>query len=221
MTERQWQEEYLPVPMLRFLRTRYRLVRTKVGRRKLRLVAAANCLTVADLYSDNADCTARVELAFRVADGLAQESELRSEAIALRDYGDGRENARQATWAAVNADALTAAILSGNYAAFARRYTTAGDPEFAERKALRAQVGLVRCIFGNPFRPVAGDPAWRTTSVVGLAETIYSALAFDRLPLLADALEEAGCDHPDVLAHCRLPGPHARGCWVVDRVIGK
>jgi hypothetical protein len=80
---------------------------------------------------------------------------------------------------------------------------------------------LLRCVVGNPLRPVAFDPVWRSESAVLLASAIYAERAFDRLPILADALEEAGCDHPDVLAHCRGPGPHARGCWVVDGVLGK
>jgi hypothetical protein len=56
---------------------------------------------------------------------------------------------------------------------------------------------------------------------VSLATGIYDERAFDRLPILADALEEAGCDNADVLAHCRGDGPHARGCWVVDGVLGR
>jgi hypothetical protein len=84
-----------------------------------------------------------------------------------------------------------------------------------------AQAGLLRDIFGNPFRPPTFDPSWRTSTAVGLARSIYAARAFDRLPILADALEEAGCDNPDVLSHCRGDGPHVRGCWVVDLVLGK
>ncbi len=80
---------------------------------------------------------------------------------------------------------------------------------------------LLRDIFGNPFRPVAFDPAWRTETVVALACGIYAERAFDRMPILADALEETGCDHADILSHCRGPGPHACGCWVVDAVLGK
>jgi hypothetical protein len=84
-----------------------------------------------------------------------------------------------------------------------------------------AQAALLRCIFGNPFRPVAVDPAWLTPTVVQLAQGIYDDRAFDRLPILADALQDAGCDNDDVLNHCRDDGPHARGCWVVDLVLGK
>lgn len=80
---------------------------------------------------------------------------------------------------------------------------------------------LLRCIVGNPFRPVAFAPEWRTTVAVEIAAQIYESRDFGSLPVLADALEEAGCDHPAVLAHCREPGEHARGCWVVDGVLGK
>jgi hypothetical protein len=60
------------------------------------------------------------------------------------------------------------------------------------------------------------------TPVAGkVGESIYADRAFDRLPILADALEEAGCTDADILAHCRGPGPHARGCWVVDLILGK
>jgi hypothetical protein len=80
---------------------------------------------------------------------------------------------------------------------------------------------LIREIFGNPFRPVAIDPRWLTETVVALATGIYAERAFDRMPILADALEEAGCDHADILSHCRGDGPHVRGCWVVDLLLGK
>ena len=80
---------------------------------------------------------------------------------------------------------------------------------------------MVRDIFGNPFRPVEFDPRWRTSDVLGLARAIYDDRAFDRLPILADALMDAGCADEQVLAHCREPGQHVRGCWVVDLVLGK
>ena len=85
--------------------------------------------------------------------------------------------------------------------------------------------------------PAANRPPWSATSsatrsapslstragasadVVGLARTIYADRAFDRLPLLADALMDAGCADEQVLGHCREAGPHARGCWVVDMIL--
>jgi hypothetical protein len=86
------------------------------------------------------------------------------------------------------------------------------------------QAKLLRDIFGPlPFRSIAVDPAWRVWNdgtVVRIARASYDEQAFDRLPILADALEEAGCDDADILAHCRQHGPHIRGCWVVDLILG-
>jgi hypothetical protein len=85
-----------------------------------------------------------------------------------------------------------------------------------------SQAVLLRDIFGNPFRPVTADPAWLTSTVVALARGIYDERALDRMPILADALQDAGCDHADLLDHCRDPhAAHVRGCWVVDLLLGK
>jgi hypothetical protein len=83
------------------------------------------------------------------------------------------------------------------------------------------QCRMVRDIFGNPFRPVAVDPAWLTATVLALAQGICADRAFDRLPILADALEDAGCDNEQLLEHCRGSGPHVRGCWAVDLILSK
>src|SRR5262249_51106589 len=83
---------------------------------------------------------------------------------------------------------------------------------------------LLHCVFANPFSRIASHPAWLTWNdgtVHKLAQTVYDDRRFDLLPILADALEEAGCDNADILAHCRGPGPHVRGCWVVDLLLGK
>ncbi len=88
-------------------------------------------------------------------------------------------------------------------------------------KFVSVQAKIINDIFGNPFRPVAFDPSWRTTTAVGLARQVYEARDFAAMPILADALEDAGCADADVLAHCRGDGPHVRGCWVVDLVLGK
>ncbi len=81
---------------------------------------------------------------------------------------------------------------------------------------------ILRDIFGNPFRPVTFNPAWRSSDVVALARGIYDDRAFDRMPILADALQDAGSDNDDVLNHCRDTNqPHARGCWVVDLILDK
>jgi hypothetical protein len=86
---------------------------------------------------------------------------------------------------------------------------------------LAPQGPYLREIFGNPFRPVILNTAWRTSTVTALAQAIYEDRAFDRLPILADALEDAGCTDADILGHCRGGGEHVRGCWVVDLVLGK
>lgn len=81
---------------------------------------------------------------------------------------------------------------------------------------------LVRCIFGLAFTTAIIEPAWLTwnNSTVGrIATTICDERGFDRMPILADALEEAGCDNADILNHCRQPGEHARGCWVIDALL--
>ena len=80
----------------------------------------------------------------------------------------------------------------------------------------------LRDIFGNPFRPVAFSPAWRTDTALTLARTMYESREFSAMPILADALQDAGCDNTDILDHCRNPKQvHVRGCWVVDLVLGK
>ena len=75
--------------------------------------------------------------------------------------------------------------------------------------------------FGDPRRPVAIDSGWRTSTVLALARGMYESRDFGAMPILADALQDAGCDSDDILNHCRGPGPHVRGCWVVDLVLGK
>ena len=89
----------------------------------------------------------------------------------------------------------------------------------------REQAALLRCLFGSPFRPPAPLPlavlAWNDGTVRRIAEGIYGERAFDRLPILADALLDAGCDDEGLLAHCRSEEPHVRGCWAVDLILGK
>ena len=86
----------------------------------------------------------------------------------------------------------------------------------------RWQVACLRCLVGNPFRPATFDPAWRTSTAVALSSQIYDMRDFSPMPILADALQDAGCDRDDILNHCRdAKQVHVRGCWVVDRVLGK
>ena len=102
------------------------------------------------------------------------------------------------------------------------------DEQFAvRRQALLTeevvrQSDLFRDVFGNPFRPVTCSPEWRTDTAALLARQMYDSRDFSAMPILADALQDAGCDSDDILAHCRDPhATHVRGCWVVDLVLGK
>jgi hypothetical protein len=98
------------------------------------------------------------------------------------------------------------------------------DVQSGRRLERERQAEFVRDIFGNPFRPVAVEPAWLTwnhATVPAFARRVYGERRFEDLPILADALEDAGCAEADILAHCRGPGPHARGCWVLDLLLGK
>jgi hypothetical protein len=86
----------------------------------------------------------------------------------------------------------------------------------------RVRLGaILRDIFGNPFRPVALDASWLTSDVVALARQMYESRDFTAMPILADALQDAGCEDEAVLSHCRSDGPHVRGCWVIDLLTGR
>lgn len=93
---------------------------------------------------------------------------------------------------------------------------------WAERKE---QSDLLRDLFGVlPFRPVAVEASWliwNDGTVVKLAQRIYDDRGFEDMPILADALEEAGCNNADILGHCRQPGQHVRGCWLIDLLTGR
>jgi hypothetical protein len=91
-----------------------------------------------------------------------------------------------------------------------------------EQLTSRTIASLLRDIFGNPFRPVSFDPAWRTSTVLSLASQMYESRDFGAMPILADALQDAGCASEDILDHCRdAKQVHVRGCWVVDLVLSK
>jgi len=95
----------------------------------------------------------------------------------------------------------------------AQKVTRLGPPERTS--------GLLREVFGNPVAPVAFSPTWRTSTTLALGQGMYDARDFSAMPILADALQDAGCEDAAILDHCRGPGPHVRGCWVVDLVLGK
>jgi len=93
--------------------------------------------------------------------------------------------------------------------------------KIAGRKLHEYQASMLREICGNPFRPITLDLSWLTSTVTSLANAIYTDRAFDRMPILADALEDSGCNNADILDHCRQPAEHCRGCWALDLVLGK
>jgi hypothetical protein len=125
------------------------------------------------------------------------------------------------------------ATRAANLATFSQNTTDGNIPHGEVEAGARirewlAQIDLLRDIFGNPFRPVSISPGWLTPTVTNLATAAYEErilpsgeLDSARLAVLADALEEAGCDSADVLSHLREPGPHVRGCWVVDLLLDK
>ena len=88
-------------------------------------------------------------------------------------------------------------------------------------RIIRYYADMIRDVIRNPFMTFAFDARWLTADAVGLARGIYEDRAFERMPLLADALMDAGCDDEQILTHCRSAGPHVRGCWVVDLVLDK
>jgi hypothetical protein len=137
--------------------------------------------------------------------------------------------------AACAACACYVAITTGNLCAEANRlaanamravtepfsYSEGDFEQSADFIELGKQAQMLHDIIGNPFRPAAVDSGWLTPGVVEMARTIYDSRAFDRMPELADALEDAGCHDAVILNHCRQPGGHVRGCWVVDAILGK
>jgi hypothetical protein len=213
--------------MLRFLRDR-------VPDRKLRLFAVACARRAWPASVEDGATRDAVEVAERFADQAATVKECRAARAALAaplgaeaDWRVryARHMAKGVAKADAGAAALETALLALQLAGAPalERYEgdaiSAADRHSARVEAAR-QVASVRCLFGNPFRPVAADPSWLTSDVLALAQGIYDERAFDRAPILADALEDAGCADADALAHLRHGGEHARGCWVLDLVLG-
>jgi hypothetical protein len=186
----------------------------KVSDRKLRLFACGCCRGIWHLVTDGRSQRA-VEVAERYADGEAAGEDLAAAGAAAdaAAWDAPRDAAKPAAW--------DAAWTTRDAARFTA-WDAAWDP---------ASAALLRDLFGNPFRPVPVDPAWlawRGGTVARLAQAAYQHrhlpsghLDPARLAVLADALEEAGCSDPDILAHLRGPGPHARGCWPVDLLLGR
>jgi hypothetical protein len=197
--------------------------------RKLRLFAVACCRCSRQLLL-NASHRGAVDIAERFADGDATAEELadayrRTNEIARAlNAGEDWESEREIRrWAEAVAVLNATAPFTEDWHAPSK----AGDAVWQIRRAAHRDidprlVALLRDIFGNPFRPVALVPAWLTSDVVVIARRMYESRDFGAMPILADALQDAGCDNDEVLAHCRgVSLTHVRGCWVVDLVLGK
>jgi hypothetical protein len=222
MTEAEWLACVEPLPMLRYLARR-------ASGRKFRLFAQACWQRLAHLLTDERlrDYVLVLE---GHADGLVGATELAGARAAARTAhrqltAASGHNTREAgvsrsllKWGRYRKAETVArnASWAGCEAAWAGDWAVA-----AEKKA---QCDLLRDIVGNPFRPSAVDPSWAVWNdglVVKLAAAAYEERAFDRLPVLADALEEAGCTDAVLLDRLRGPGPHALGCHALDAVLGK
>jgi hypothetical protein len=235
MTEAEWLACADPQKMLASLRGR-------ASGRKLRLFACACHRRVRHGCGDDDELSGAVDLIERHADGTLGglgpgAIEQAEEAL----IGDANRGWRSTPWVEhASSYALDLATWpewqrceAAGVAAFQPADPAAARAaldlaEAAYRRAVAAERGeqcrLLRDIFGNPFRPPQVHPAWLTWNggTVGkLAEAVYAKRAFDGLPVLADALEEAGCTNADILNHLRGPGPHGRGCWALDAVLGK
>jgi len=204
MTEAEWRNAIEPHGMLAFLRAT-----GMMGERKRRLCAVACSRRVWHLI----DAAGRraVEVAEQFADGLANAEELRAARLACQGAGG------HAAWyaAATNADVAVRNAARSAQAGVAH----AAEVEIGE---LLAQADLVRDIFGPlPFRAQSVDSAWRTASVLELANDIYRYRTFEQMPALSDQLEKAGCDNEEILSHCRGRATHVRGCFILDLILGK
>lgn len=194
MTEQEWLEANDPEPMIEYLHG-------KASERKLRLFACATFRHLAPWLKDEGLAT--VEKGERFADGQLRREEARRARNALQ----------------LGAQQSVSFVLSDSIALGMRSLMS--HEFWIHRGNWKLHTALVRDIFGNPFRPASVDSSCLTSMVRLLAQSIYDDRAFDRMPVLADALEEAGCINVDILRHCRGLGPHVRGCWVVDLLLGK
>jgi hypothetical protein len=225
MTEAEWLAAKNPGPMVDHLRDR-------VSDRKMRLFACVCCRQVWPLLGDERSRTA-VEVAEQFADrGTKSWARLAvAEAEAWKAAGTLLVSSDPALSAAARAAALTTLTTGRRREPWWLHHQNAWDTISRDvagprdRRPVKAlQAALLRDVIGHPFYPVEIVPswlAWSAGAVSELARSIYEERAFDRLPILGDALEEAGCADAAILNHCRGPGPHVRGCRVVDLLLGK
>ncbi len=194
--------------------------------RKLRLFSVACCRRLLCVVTVRPVSELAVEVAERYADGNATDGELNEVCCyannvaehACRDIAE-----REPGWMRADGTAMNAAWAIAQNSSLPPDHDGRSPIFQAKVQAEQAnQCQVLRDIFGNPFRPIALDPSWLTSDVLLLARGIYDDRAFDRMPILADALQDAGCTNDEVLNHCRDTSlTHVRGCWVVDLVLGK
>jgi hypothetical protein len=203
MTEAEWLTGNEPEAMWEHCKREVR------NARRTRLLAVACCR----LVWDSLDLWYRdvVEVAERYADGQASRADFRR--LGYPAIGGPPSDVEVVVGQARADDAW----IDERY--FVECFANLYSP-MAVGVAFDVVVGLVRDIFGNPFHPVTFPSEWRTDTAVTLARQMYESRDFSAMPILADALQDAGCDNEDILNHCRQPGPHVRGCWVVDLVLG-
>jgi hypothetical protein len=238
MTEAEWFHTDDAKEMVNFLCQEQNGHRRKVGRRKLRLFGCACCRNHWDVMiesrsraaveymerlADEADviaCLEKVQEDARQGLTAIQYSHLRNPADPrLRDRDTREDLAATAAHALVSRQPWMSALADQDM----RMYVGEGD-EVAHRlwrQRLKRMADLLRDIFGNPFQVLKVPRGWQTANVVALAQVIYDERVYDRMPILGDALEDAGCTNADMLMHCRQPGEHVRGCWVVDLLLDK
>jgi hypothetical protein len=210
MTENQWLTTINQLDLIKH-------VRPAASARKLRLCGCGTARLNWQWLTKKVFRRA-IEVAERFADGEATAAQL-DQAYTKAMLTKPKED---------EADFSTERRASIYYSSKQALYTAAEDAwtaaYYSQREACNVEeCGVVRDVFGNPFRPVTFDPRWRLADAVGVARAIYDERAFDadRMGVFCDALLDAGCDSADVLDHLRGPGPHVRGCWVVDLVLGK
>jgi len=209
-----------------------RVLRGRADERKLRLFAVAGCRSVWSLVQ-GMDGQRALETAEGYADGAVTQHEMITAYVSTNTLINVIRSQSRNVHQDPKAFALLAVLrgTSTGLCFYGRDweyetydpYQCASDvAEYVEKGSAWGKKGdTLRDIFGNPFRPVAFDTAWRTDTAVALATQMYESRDFGAMPILADALQDAGCDSDDILSHCRGPGPHVRGCWVVDLVLGK
>ncbi|HEY7314823.1 MAG TPA: hypothetical protein VH643_36090 [Gemmataceae bacterium] len=212
VTEAEWLACTDPLLMLKSLRR-------KSSERKLRHFACACCRDIWHLLTVEHSRTA-VEVAERFADGDATRDEL--EAVWKAASAVAGPPAWAAAWASEGAarKAARGAARGAVRVVEWQARVTAWEVEVAKA----GQAATFREIFGNPFHPITLDPAWLTWHdglIVSMARRMYDSRDFSDMPVLADALEEAGCTNQDILGHCRSAGEHVRGCWVIDSILGR